>query len=62
MLPTMPVAGHLLDSITVYPPGSNGNVGLAMRLSNGTLITNTLIQGSLTGLDQPAALAIGPGS
>jgi sugar lactone lactonase YvrE len=54
--------GKHLDSITVYPPGSNGNVAPAMRLTNGTLIKNAVIQGSLTGLDQPAALAIGPGS
>jgi hypothetical protein len=54
--------GGGVDSITVYPPGSNGNVAPAMRLTNGTLTKNAVIQGSLTGLDQPSALAIGPGS
>jgi hypothetical protein len=54
--------GKHLGSITVYPPGSNGNVAPAMRLSNGTLIKNAVIQGSLTGLDQPVGVAIGPGS
>jgi hypothetical protein len=54
--------GGGVDSITVYPPGSNGNVAPAMRLTNGTLINNAVIQGLLTGLDQPSALAIGPGS
>jgi hypothetical protein len=50
------------DSITVYPAGSNGNGAPAMRLSNGTIIKDAIIQGSLTGLDQPAGIAIGPGS
>jgi hypothetical protein len=54
--------GGGVDSITVYSPGINGNVAPAMRLTNGTLINNAVIQGSLTGLDQPSALAIGPGS
>lgn len=50
-----------LDSITVYQPGSNGNVAPAMRLSNGTIVRNAVIKGSLTALDQPSGIAIGFG-
>jgi sugar lactone lactonase YvrE len=48
------------DSITVYPPDSNGNVAPAMRLSNGAILRDAAIRGPLTGLDQPSALALGP--
>jgi hypothetical protein len=49
-----------LDFISVYPPHSNGNVAPAMRLSDGGIIRHAVIKGSLTGLDQPAGMAIGP--
>jgi len=39
------------DMITVYPPGSNGNVAPTFTIS-----------GSLTGLSQPAGVALLPGS
>jgi hypothetical protein len=46
--------GHIsLDAITVYPPGSNGNVPPAMRLNNGNIVKGAVIKGLLTGLDQP---------
>ena len=47
-----------VDSITVYPPGSNGNVAPAMQLSNGNIEDNAIISGVLTGLSQPAGIAI----
>ena len=47
-------------SITVYPPGSNGNVAPAMRLSDGKTLRNAIITGSLTGLDQPSGIALSP--
>jgi len=49
------------DSITVYPPNSNGNVAPAM-LINGTITGGAVISGSLTGLNQPDGIALSPGS
>jgi hypothetical protein len=49
------------DSLTVYPPGSRGNVAPAMRLSNGSILSGAVIKGSLTGLDEPVGIALGPG-
>ena len=42
--------GGGVDTITVYPPGSNGNVAPAL-----------VISGSLTGLSEPAGIAVYPG-
>jgi len=54
--------GTSLDSITVYPPGSNGNVAPAMRLSDGRIIRDAIIQGPDTGLDGPVGIALDSGS
>jgi sugar lactone lactonase YvrE len=51
--------GGGVDSITVYPPGSNGNVAPAMVMSNGTVTNNAVVSGPLTGLNMPNGLAIG---
>jgi hypothetical protein len=50
-----------VDTVTIYPPGSNGNVAPAM-LINGTVTSSAVISGILTGLNQPAGLALSPGS
>ena len=52
--------GGGVDTITVYPPGSNGNVAPSMLLSNGTVETGAVISGLLTGLSEPAGIAINP--
>jgi sugar lactone lactonase YvrE len=48
-----------VDMITVYPPGSNGDVAPAMMLSNGNLVNNAVISGPLTVLNLPNAIAFG---
>jgi hypothetical protein len=37
--------GKHLDSITVYPPGSNGNVAPAVRMSDGQIVEHAVIKG-----------------
>jgi hypothetical protein len=32
-----------------------------MRLSNGSILSGAVINGSLTGLDEPVGIALGPG-
>jgi hypothetical protein len=54
-------SGGSIDTITIYPPGSNGNVAPAM-LINGTVTSGAVISGSLTALSQPTGIALLPGT
>jgi hypothetical protein len=54
-------SGGSIDTITIYPPGSNGNVAPAM-LINGTVTSGAVISGSLTVLSQPTGIALLPGT